>query len=64
MSFLALAAEASGSAPNPMLPYLVAGTAFVILLALGVVTWSYRDVANRHREKLGVNDNHDSHAGH
>jgi hypothetical protein len=62
MSFLAVIAEATEIAPNPILPFLVAGTAFVILLALGIVTWSYRDVANRQRVKSG--DGHDSHAGH
>lgn len=41
--------------------------AFAIFLVLGIVTWTYRDVANRHSEKFttGGHDAHDSHgAGH
>jgi heme/copper-type cytochrome/quinol oxidase subunit 2 len=37
------AAENAGSV-NPFIP---AGIAFVVFLALGIVAWSYRDVANR-----------------
>ncbi|TBN57036.1 hypothetical protein EYE40_06270 [Glaciihabitans arcticus] len=43
-------------------PFIPAGIAFVVLLALGVVTWSYRDVANRHSHKTGDHDAHT--AGH
>jgi len=34
--------------------------AFVVFLTLGIVAWSYRDVANRHSDRVG----HDDHAGH
>ena len=44
-------------------PFIPAGIAFAVLLAIGVVTWSYRDVANRHSHKTAAHD--DSHgAGH
>jgi heme/copper-type cytochrome/quinol oxidase subunit 2 len=42
------------------LPFIVAGIAFVVFLTLGIVTWSYRDVANRHREKTDGATPHDS----
>jgi len=32
--------------------------AIVIFIGLGVVTWSYRDVANRHDHKSGNNSGH------
>jgi hypothetical protein len=34
--------------------------AFVVFLTLGITAWSYRDVANRHSDRVG----HDDHAGH
>jgi heme/copper-type cytochrome/quinol oxidase subunit 2 len=42
------------------LPFIVAGIAFVVFLTLGIVTWSYRDVANRHSEKTDGARPHDS----
>lgn len=58
---IATAAAEHGESLNPFIP---AGIAFVVLLALGVVTWSYRDVSNRH-ERTAHADHHDSHgAGH
>ncbi len=38
-------------APLLMPPLAFAGIAAVIFIALAVVTYSYRDVANRHRSK-------------
>ncbi|MEN9287976.1 MAG: hypothetical protein RLZ88_646 [Actinomycetota bacterium] len=32
--------------------------AFSIFILLGVVTWSYRDVANRHDHKSGNSNSH------
>ena len=52
------AAEASFNAT----PWIAAGTAFVFFLVLGIVTWSYRDVYNRHNDKPGGHDSHS--AGH
>jgi hypothetical protein len=47
-----------------MPPIAFAAVAFSAFLVLGVVTWSYRDVANRHSQKFakGTHDSHD--AGH
>ena len=46
-------------------PWIAAGTAFGVFLLLGIITWSYRDVANRHAHKVADNAGHDAHgAGH
>ena len=46
-------------------PFIAAGTAFGVFLLLGIITWSYRDVANRHAHKVPNDASHDSHsAGH
>jgi hypothetical protein len=58
MSLSSLAAAAE-TAPDPVLPFIIAGVAFLVFLTLGVVAWSYRDVANRHSHKVG-NDSHSS----
>ncbi len=42
--------------PAPLFGVVMAG----ILLVLGLVTYSYRDVANRHSHKTG-GDHHDGH---
>ncbi len=48
----------------PMSPFAIAGIALAVFLVLGVVTWSYRDVDNRHSHKFSKGG-HDSHsAGH
>jgi len=50
-------------APLLMPPLAFAGVAVAIFTLLGFVTWSYRDVANRHANK--VSKAHDAHdAGH
>ena len=42
---------------------IAAGIAFTVFLTLGIITWSYRDVYNRHNDKTDAG--HDSHsAGH
>ena len=46
------------------LPFIVAGIAFLIFLTLGVVTWSYRDVANRHSDRTGGTGTDSHGAGH
>ncbi|WP_127793487.1 hypothetical protein [Agromyces sp. LHK192] len=51
----------------PMEPILYGVVAFVVLLALAFVTYSYRDVANRHRfkaEAYAARHADDEHAGH
>ncbi len=50
-------------APLIMPPLAFAGIAFAVFLVLGVVTFTYRDVYNRHLPKKSA-DSHDSHAGH
>ncbi|WP_353809960.1 hypothetical protein [Agromyces sp. SYSU T00194] len=44
-------AETEFARELPMDPIIYGVIAMVIFIALGFVTWSYRDVANRHREK-------------
>lgn len=61
---VAVLAEAEELAPLLMPPLAFAGVAAVIFTALGFVTWSFRDVANRHSNKISKSG-HDSHgAGH
>ena len=60
-----LAAEGAG-AEHAITPaaLIAAGIAFAFFLLLGIVTWSYRDVYNRHNDKTS-GAGHDSHsAGH
>ncbi len=46
-------------------PWIAAAIAFGVFLLLGIITWSYRDVANRHAHKVADNGGHDAHeAGH
>jgi hypothetical protein len=53
ISIVAEAAEHTAS----ISPFIPAGIAFGALLFLGIVTWSYRDVANRHtRQGSGDHD--------
>ena len=59
-----LIAETEELAPLLMPPIAFAGVAVALFLALGFVTWSFRDVANRHANKTSK-ASHDSHgAGH
>ena len=44
-----------------MSPFIPAAIAFAVFLLLGITTWSYRDVSNRHSDKVTSVD-HDSHA--
>ena len=53
ISTITIAAEAAEHAES-VSPFLPAGIAFAVLLFLGIVTWSYRDVANRHSDKTGA----------
>ena len=57
MSKFNILAEAVASA-EPQVPGWVMGAiAMAIFILLGVVTWSYRDVANRHDHK-STNSSH------
>ncbi|MFC4225326.1 hypothetical protein [Lysinibacter cavernae] len=53
MSFLSLlAAEGAHEVTELAMPtFMFGGVALVVFAALGVVTWTYRDVANRHHDK-------------
>jgi len=56
---IALAVEtAEASLPFPALVF--AAIAAVAFLALGVVVWSFRDVANRHSQKTNGSAGHGS----
>ena len=66
MLIVRLAAEAAEAA-HPITPaaLIAAGIAFSFFLVLGIVTWSYRDVYNRHNDKTSNGTGNDSHtAGH
>jgi hypothetical protein len=56
-SLIAAAEESQAASVNPFIPAAIAVAAFV---AFGVVVWSYRDVANRHSDKVGA-AHHDNH---
>ena len=43
-------------------PLVIAGIAALFFLMIGLVTFAYRDVANRHSHKTGTQSGHD--AGH
>jgi hypothetical protein len=58
---------ADEKAPLWMPNWAFALIAFIVFLALGVITWTYRDVANRHAVKASTShhDDHEhGHAGH
>jgi hypothetical protein len=62
LSVLAASEQVAG-----LSPFIPAGIAFIAFLLLGVVVWSYRDVANRQAKKASdqADDTHDAHgSGH
>ncbi len=65
MILLAVAAAEEHAAPLLMPNWAFALTAFAIAVILGFVTWSFRDVANRHAHRVSATgDDHDSaHSG-
>jgi hypothetical protein len=56
-------ATAEKSVPLIMPPIAFAAIAFGIFLLLGVVTWTYRDVANRHAHKAATQYHSDNEHG-
>lgn len=65
MTFLATVlteSDAHELAPLIMPPLAFGAIATVFFVALAIVTWSYRDVANRHANKSSHDDSHG--AGH
>jgi len=49
-----ITAAAEESHALPMSPFGYAAIAAAVFIALGVVVFSYRDVANRHSDKTGA----------
>jgi heme/copper-type cytochrome/quinol oxidase subunit 2 len=56
---LAIADHEEELAPLIMPPIAFAGIAVAVFVVLAFITWSYRDVANRHSDK-GDNTDHQS----
>lgn len=54
--FINVAAEAASQGPN--FNWVMGAIAMGIFIVLGFVTWSYRDVANRHDHKSNNNSGH------
>jgi hypothetical protein len=62
MLSIALAlAEHEELAPMIAPPWVFAVVAAAIFTILALVTWSFRDVANRHSDKISSTDNQSSH---
>ena len=51
MSFLTVVLAETGHVTLPMPTILYGLIGLVVFIALGLVVWSYRDVANRHQAK-------------
>lgn len=65
LQFAAILAEAEHElAPLIMPPLAFAGIAVAVFVLLGLVTWSFRDVANRHSDKWAKADSDSHAAGH
>jgi hypothetical protein len=47
-------------APLIMPPAAFAGIAAAVFLVLALISWSFRDVANRHSDKVSASDHADS----
>ena len=64
LTTLASAILASEEELAPLIapPEVIAGVAALVFVMLGLVTFAYRDVANRHSHKTGTQSGHD--AGH
>ncbi len=62
MLLLAVGAAEEHAAPLLMPNWAFALTAAIIFAVLGFVTWGFRDVANRHADRLHPGSN--EHAGH
>lgn len=59
---LVAAVAAAEEGHNPAIPFVAGGIALAVFLLLGVVTWSYRDIANRTtRGRDAAGHGHDSH---
>lgn len=56
-----LATTESGAAALPFPAIFFGVIAAVVFLALGLVTWSYRDVSSRHSQKWSDSDSANGH---
>jgi hypothetical protein len=54
-------AEHEELAPLIMPPAAFAGIAAAVFVVLAFITWSYRDVANRHSDRVSDTDHQSSH---
>ena len=66
--FVAVAATVirQQEAPAPLIfpAWVFPLIAVVVFVVLGLIVWSYRDVANRHSDRIARNDGQASGAGH
>ncbi|MEO0048991.1 MAG: hypothetical protein RL556_323 [Actinomycetota bacterium] len=51
-------AEDAAAITLPFPTFVIGVIAMVVFIALGLVTWSYRDVANRHDHKKSNHSGH------
>ena len=58
---LAIAEHEEELAPLIMPPAAFAGIAAGVFIVLAIISWSYRDVANRHSDKTSPDDHQSSH---
>jgi hypothetical protein len=58
---LALAEHGEELAPMIAPPWVFAAIAASVFTILALVSWSFRDVANRHSDKTSSTDNQSSH---
>lgn len=65
MSLTSLVIASEELAPLIAPPLVLAGVAALAFLMMGLVTFAYRDVANRHAHKRPAQGGHDAgHGGH
>ena len=57
MNQIIILAEGAGSS-LPFPTFVTGAIAFGVFILLGAITWSYRDVANRHDQKSGSDAHH------
>jgi hypothetical protein len=60
LSLAVLAAHEEELAPMIAHPLVFAGIALAVFVVLGFITWSYRDVANRHTNTDAPSDHQSS----
>lgn len=58
---LVIAEHEEELAPLIMPPAAFAGIAAAVFLVLALISWSFRDVANRHSDKTSDSDHQSSH---